>query len=594
MKRVYILLLITCLGGINVLSSQFSAQSSVTRQGFELLPQEGIFIHQNNKMLFAGERLYYKIYCLDLESSRLSNLSKIAYVELIDEDKSLVFRQKVRLDKGTGNGDFSIPAEVTTGSYKLIGYTSWMQNRAERPFFETDLIIINPYKVTPKPHQVERQLDTISSDSIPVIEAPIVHAKPVEVSLGEDILKMSLGESTTGTRSEVTLEIGVLNTEALNGSYSFSVRKIDEDFPQIASAPVDVWKGFSIASSSGATGTIYLPELRGELIIGKVVNKSSGEAMAGRQVVFSLPGDQYILDIAQTDQSGTFYFNINSEVATADAVLQVLGDDKDEFDILIDEQSTPDTGELDFPDFTLDKSLETKILERSIHNQIENSYASVKSDTISRPEEQLPFYRNYQQRFFLDDYTRFNTLRETMVEIIDNAWIDENDGDPIFGVRPMEGYLDVGGLKPMVFVDGLFIQDHKDVVDYNSKEIRRISISRDRYMVGPKVYQGLLAIETKAGDFHDVFYRGFLVNNTISRPKARRSYFFQEHGNAGKTARIPDFRYQLYWEPYLKIEQEQQNITFYTSDISGEFELELKGYTARGRAVSLRQRLKVK
>lgn len=310
-------------------------------------------------------------------------------------------------------------------------------------------------------------------------------------------------------------------------------------------------------------------------------------------MVLSLPGDPYILDISQTDDSGTFYFNLDIQTNSELAILQLLGDDKDDFEILMNNNRLPKLAKMEYPGFEFDKSLEPIILARSIHNQIENSYATVKSDTVRVASEDLPFYRNYQQRFLLDDYTRFNTLRETMIEIIDHAWIDENNGDPRFRVRPFDGYLDTGILEPIVTMDGLLIQDHKDIVDYNSKELRRISISRDRFVLGPKVYQGLIALETKTGEFFDVFYRGFLVSSNLERPEAHRSYYFQQHRESDKSGRIPDFRYQLLWEPEVVVNDDTNTITFFTSDITGDFEVELKGYTTTGKHIYLKQQFTV-
>lgn len=590
MKRIIYILAVIWFGNLQIVSSQ----SVGMRQGYNLLPQEGVYIHQNSSLLFSGERLYYKIYCIDLEKRKLSKLSKIAYVTLVDKANNPVFRHKVRLENGSGSGDFAIPAEVATGSYKLLGYTSWMQSRTERPYFETDLVLINPYKVTPKEHQVVQLPDSLKNDSIANKTAVVPNMHLAEEIAGSNLLSLSLNTDLSAPRSEIEIGISSLNTEALNGSYSLSVKQVNREFPEVPSAPMDIWTGFQKSLRPSNPATMLIPELRGELISGKVIKESSGEPAAGRQIVLSLPGESYILDISQTDELGTFYFNLDSEVGSKLAFLQLLGEDKEDYTISINTTGTQVTGERDFLSFQLDKSLEPIIVARSIHNQIENSYATVKSNTVIPTSEDLPFYRDYQQRYFLDDYTRFNTLRETMVEIIDHAWIDENNGNPRFRVRPFDGYLDTGNLEPIVTIDGLFIQDHKDVVDYNSKELRRISISRDRFVLGPKVYQGLIALETKTGEFYEVFYRGFLLSNELERPETARKYFFQQHRDEDQSERIPDFRYQLLWEPELNLNKEHKTISIYTSDIAGEFEVELKGFTSTGKPVYLKEQFTVK
>ena len=555
---------------------------------YKSIPQEGVYLHQNSSLLFAGERLYFKVYCLNLDSNKLSNLSKIGYVSLIDDNLQPVFQQKIRLTGGTGQGDFSIPADVPTGSYKLIGYTTWMLSRPEKQFFESDLIIINPYRATAESLLEPEPQDSILADSIaPVIKTPLP-TTIVRHSVGENLISMEINKASFANRSPVQLDIRTLKSSAIEGNYSLTVRKIDSMFPFVAETAVSSWMEKGRTQTVRSSASPVIPEMRGELFSGRVVSVADGTATANKRVVLSLPGDPYIMDLAHTDKEGRFYFNLDTALNSTNAIIQIFGDNREAYILALDDHRVPDFGSLEFSTFTLNSALESRILERSINNQIENAYAIVKSDTIIKTNEDIPFYRNYQQEFFLDDYTRFNTLRETMVEIIDNAWIDENgDDDPTFGVRPFDGYLDVGLLKPIVFMDGLFIQDHKDIVNYNSKEVRRIFISQDRYMMGPTVFQGLLSLETKSGEFYESFYREYFVNRELFRPESKRNYFFEEYGSEHEMDRLPDFRYQLYWNPQVTLMEEGSTIQFYTSDIKGAFEIELKGYTILGEPVSI-------
>ena len=72
------------------------------------ISQERIFVHQNTSFLITGEYLYYKVYCLNNETNGLSNFSKIAYIELINSDRNTIFKHKIILKNGVGNGDYFI------------------------------------------------------------------------------------------------------------------------------------------------------------------------------------------------------------------------------------------------------------------------------------------------------------------------------------------------------------------------------------------------------------------------------------------------------------------------------------------------------
>lgn len=564
----------------------FGQADAMGPKGFGIIDQEGLYLHQSNTTLLAGERFYYKLYCINLDDKKLSDLSKIAYIQLYNSEGEKVLGHKIRLENGTGQGDFSIPAELPTGSYKITAHTTWMLSRAEKQYFESNLLIINPYKATTETYLEKVVLDSTIQDSTSPVPVP-TRPKRIEFDTkGDQIVSIKLDGSSYKTRSQVNVQLEPLKYTAAGGNYSITVRKVDSRFPAAVQTPIEAWEDYGNTWTRNRNTPTIIPELRGEVFSGRVLRKDDGEPAAGVKVVLSLPGDPFVLEIAQTNAGGRFYFNLDTPVSGTQAVFQLLDKDRTLYDLQFDPPPVPDSKPANFDKFTISGDLEAAILERSIHNQIENAYAIVKSDTIVNMVEDIPFYRDYQQRFFLDDYTRFNTLRETMVEIVDNVWIDENgENDPTFGVRPFDGYLDAGGLYPMVFMDGLFIQDHKDIVNYNSKEVRSVSLSRGRYLVGSQIFQGLLSLETKSGEFYESLFREHLLKREIERPEAARRYYFTDYSREADRSRIPDFRYQLFWSPSVSIGENSSILQFSTSDVKGKFEVELKGFSSAGEPI---------
>ena len=63
-------------------------------------------------------------------------MSKVAYLELIDELGMPVFQTKISLLTGSGHGDLFIPSTFSSGNYTLIAYTRWMRNFTTDSFFE--------------------------------------------------------------------------------------------------------------------------------------------------------------------------------------------------------------------------------------------------------------------------------------------------------------------------------------------------------------------------------------------------------------------------------------------------------------------------
>jgi hypothetical protein len=89
-------------------------------------PSEKVFLHTDKAVYLAGENIWYKAY-VSLEGQP-SILSKIVYVELVDEKGNVVSKQMRPITGGTSFGDMVIPKEIQTGNYSVNAYSLWMLN----------------------------------------------------------------------------------------------------------------------------------------------------------------------------------------------------------------------------------------------------------------------------------------------------------------------------------------------------------------------------------------------------------------------------------------------------------------------------------
>lgn len=112
--------------------------------------QEKIFVHTDKSTYLAGEIIWFKIYCVDNALNRPLTLSKVVYVDVLDNTQASVMQAKIAMKNGTGSGSLVVPASVANGNYKLRAYTNWMKNFGPEGFFEKAITIINPLR-TPEP-----------------------------------------------------------------------------------------------------------------------------------------------------------------------------------------------------------------------------------------------------------------------------------------------------------------------------------------------------------------------------------------------------------------------------------------------------------
>ncbi|MEM9076058.1 MAG: hypothetical protein AAGC43_03420 [Bacteroidota bacterium] len=567
---------------------------------FTSLPKESIFLHFNTHVLFTGERFFYSLYCLNEEKNSLSNLSQVAYVELISENGTTVLKQKIQLEKGRGYGDFFVSEKQLTGSYKVLAYTNWMKNFGVESFFKTDMIIVNPYQEIPEEHR-KQDNDSLSNLSFNVKDPTI----RTESNNSQNRIELKTDNQVVGKRRKVSLDIMANDSSFVNGSYSISVSKRSELFPKNNNSlkkhlktSNHVRTGIEKQVSSYAPTKVpseifYLPELRGELISGLVINRNTNSPVPQRTIALSIPGENHLLKTATTNRQGQFFININENYENTTAFINSMSGNWSDLKILFDDnQMTYDR--FDFLPFELSTEMASIIRKRSVQNQIANAYAYLRLDTVLNPEVRTLFYRNMERTYNLDDFTRFKTLRETFVEVVNQVGIRRSpEGKRVFQVFT-DSAREKSGLQPMLLVDGVFISKHESFMDYDARKIKEISFSKGLYRLGSISFDGILNIKTIDGDFAETFYSKDQLKITLNTPESNKNYYQQSYSEEDNQdwTRIPDFRRQLLWIPKMQLVK-QKHIEFYTSNIGGIYDITLRGFNKAGEFISLTTSLRV-
>ena len=128
---VFFLLLGTCNIELSVASE---------KESFHL---EKIYLHLQKSIFISGEDLRFQAYSINLTSNKLSCLSNVAYIELINKEGEPVAKQNIILNKGIGGGGIKINELLPTGYYSLNAYTHWGNTVAKELISVYPLYIYN-------------------------------------------------------------------------------------------------------------------------------------------------------------------------------------------------------------------------------------------------------------------------------------------------------------------------------------------------------------------------------------------------------------------------------------------------------------------
>jgi predicted nucleic acid-binding Zn-ribbon protein len=457
-----------------------------------------------------------------------------------------------------------------------------MLNKTDAKYFESDILIINPYQV----YEGNDPDAENASGTVSILE----NADPSPAKNSD--FSLDFNRKTFEKREKVEFRV---KTSMQNpaGNYSLSVRK-SEDLPEKKSQTTTSFVKNEHVTTMNPEDELILPELRGEMISGKITSKNNISSVENITVALSIPGKSFVFKTVKTNAAGKFFINIDKPYTESGLVLQVMDESRDFYTITLDSHQNFNHEALTFPaNINLKRKLRSEIMARAVASQIENAYYGKKSDSIVKPNNQSLFFDPLGKDYVLDDYTRFPKLEETIVEVVKEMSYTKKDGKYAIHLRDI--YKQVNSYEQtLVLVDGLLIQDINELFDYDTRNLYKITVIPGGYYYGATFYDGVVNFVTKNQDFVSKSKGDYLIKPIIERPLADKTYFKQGYSDKAKYDRIPDYRIQLLWLPELDLNAQDNTVSFYTSDIPGKYNIVLEGFTDNGIPVSLKETIEVK
>jgi len=99
-------------------------------------PVEKVYLHLDKSYYIPGDTIWFKAYTVIGNLHQLSALSRVLYVELINNKDSIISRHIVKLVVGLGWGDFALSHTLRAGNYHIRAYTNWMRNAGTDYFYD--------------------------------------------------------------------------------------------------------------------------------------------------------------------------------------------------------------------------------------------------------------------------------------------------------------------------------------------------------------------------------------------------------------------------------------------------------------------------
>ena len=540
---------------------------------------ERTYVCTDRHSYVAGEDVFCSVFCFDGGSGSLSDFSSVAYVELISPEGSAV-RVKMALQDGRGAGRLRLPSTLPTGNYRLIAYTALNRNEEDMDYFRGSRVI-SVYNTLSASRQESVVLDAASAAvagkdhsygaAVEGKGRPYGAAAPAGLELEQRGDSLFLRNS---------------GTECLDFCLSLSISDAlpDPEGPGLAD--------FLEARSGDRTtlrtdAKLSIPEYEGEIVSIRVPAMYSGVT-----AVLSGPGLRNDIYSSTVDSTGLVSFYTGNIYGDRDLVFELNSRDvNDDFSLeVLSPFASPELERDGVPELHLNGSVAEDLKRRSVAMQISRHFGIDEYMDSLQLRPDLLFKGGTMTVYEMDNYTRFPTMRETIVEYVREVHIRRQDGEPVLKLVPgksFESYSSMLGGNALVLVDGVPVSEHGRVLDLNPALLRRICIYPYDVSTGSCIYSGVVNFISFRGDMAGLQFPGrvrILDFHGVTFPVTV--------GAAKEDSLSPDYRYTRIWQPLLHLEAGEELALPLGKCGAEELRLELEGVVGRSDAFSAAALLK--
>ncbi len=227
----------------------------------------------------------------------------------------------------------------------------------------------------------------------------------------------------------------------------------------------------------------FMPEYEGHVIRGKVLDKKTGLPVANIPTYLSVPGVQFQLSTSVSNANGQVQYNIQNFVGAAEIVVQTgLKDSNYHIDI-----GTPFSDQFStrpFKNFYLPETLERELAFHSTNAQVQNAYYTNQLQKFYSyvVKDSTQFYGEPDKKFFLDEYTRFNTMEEVMREYITDVAVRKHQDKFHYYVTNVPYHISFED-DPLVLLDGVPVFDIDKIIAFDPLKTKKIEVVAKQYFL---------------------------------------------------------------------------------------------------------------
>lgn len=529
---------------------------------------ERTYVSTDRDVYVAGERIWYSAFCLDATKGTFSPISNVAYVELHDGE-AMVASGKVALVDGRGAGQLLLPAALPTGNYRLIAYTA--QNKAERGYEFTGMAsktisVFNAFSGERVKDGVEVVSEGAYEGLRSRIKSGMTKEKTLEVSWSDGSLIL-----TNHSDQAATLSLSVIHDDGILSNNNPTIADFMAQARKVGPRQFD---------------NSIVPEYEGEIIRGHITGFSEAmiPELVGKFAFISTPSRASDVYASVIDDKGKVAFYTGNIYGNKEYICEIEGINPSLSCFIELESPFVNAPVAPVEKLHLSSAIEEALLSRSVAMQIERQFTG---DTLLDPlaVRQPGLFGEDEIVYVLDDYTRFTTMEEVLIEFVQELKARRrSDGSREIQVRLNDGTIwTFSSLPSLMMIDGVPVFDQEKILQYDPLLVQEIRIYPRTYYIGKRSFDGIANFVTYKHNLP-----GFQFGNNVRVVDYQGVSWPTAYTGASLVGKddYPDYRQTIYWHPLLTLAPGQTLvIPCKMPDYTGRFKVSAEGLAADGTPV---------
>ncbi len=558
------------------------------------------YISRDKPFYIEGETVWYSLFLYNKTDQSLINGTKFMELSLVTPEGMASISQKIRVENGRVAGQIRLPEKLKTANYLLV--LTYPSERVQDYVYSTLLPVFS-------------KESAIADPGSPVpISNPITTLKP-DPQNQVDVITV---DGNMGNRSQVTVRIDLSELSTMNNTASVVVRKkyMSDFYKQIDPLTSKLISTINKSNSRAERAISFSKsDTHGSLLykLRKVLGPQETAVNAAyikedqkQALIFEEESGNYMLDASNLSPGRkTFYFNhfyflpwsdnryryVRKRWMNGGEMTLEFVDDQRNFDEILPEGIKSELS----PNPIVEHYLDQLDLLKRIKQAYPKPNEGVLGESVD--ESYLP-----SDWYKVSDYAAMENLPEFLREVVSGLKYTRKDG--VYDFRfsyPGDKYRGM----PFIIVDGIPTLDVDKVFNIPIKDIEGVGVLKDLTTSTEMAKQNREDLK-QFGYFGEngilfIKLKGNVVNplqQELTKMPQRdlissAARFPMPEFQSSDMTSVPDFRSVLYWNAIVPTTDGKGEISFYTSDDNGQYEIIIEAVSSNGQPLKVVKEIKI-